>query len=228
MATLQPPDPAPADAPATEFSAGGPSRTSRRSRPGSTSPGSAASDRVVEGLVATLSGLGLDTRVQNAVGRGPHRGGETRMARVRNVVAVLPGHRPHRPAVPHRAPRLGRDRARGRRRRGRRGRRPRDRAGADRGPAAAQRRRGRPHRRRGGVLLRRGGVRGRPPARRRPAAWSSTWRPAAPAARRSCSRRRRATPPSPRRTPPPCRTRWRAASPSRSTGRCRTSPTSAC
>ena len=56
--------------------------------------GSAANDRVVDGLVATLTELGLDTRVQNAVGTWQTEPGETEMARVRNVVAVLPGSDP--------------------------------------------------------------------------------------------------------------------------------------
>jgi len=90
-ATLQPPDPAAADAPATEFSAARAFPHVQEIAAGVHVPGSDASDGVVEGLVATLSGLGLDTRVQNAVGAVRTAAGETRMARVRNVVAVLPG-----------------------------------------------------------------------------------------------------------------------------------------
>ena len=56
--------------------------------------GSEANGRVVDRLVATLTGLGLDTRVQSAVGARQTRSGETRMARVRNIVAVLPGSEP--------------------------------------------------------------------------------------------------------------------------------------
>ncbi len=93
-ATLQPPDPAAADAPATEFSAARAFPHVAEIAAGVHVPGSDASDGVVEGLVATLSGLGLDTRVQNAVGAVRTAAGETRMARVRNVVAVLPGTAP--------------------------------------------------------------------------------------------------------------------------------------
>jgi hypothetical protein len=88
---LQPPAPAPADAPAQDFSA---VRAFEHVRDIATEihvTGSAADDRVVDGLVGTLTDLGLDTRVQNAVGARQTRSGETRMARVRNVVAVLPG-----------------------------------------------------------------------------------------------------------------------------------------
>jgi hypothetical protein len=91
VAALQPPDAAPADAPATEFSAGRAFSHVQQIATEVHVPGSAATDRVVDGLVATLSGLGLDTRVQNAVGAVHTASGETRMARVRNVVAVLPG-----------------------------------------------------------------------------------------------------------------------------------------
>ncbi|HZB19347.1 MAG TPA: M20/M25/M40 family metallo-hydrolase, partial [Blastococcus sp.] len=90
-ATLQPPDPAAADAPATEFSAGRAFPNVEEVAAGVHVPGSDASDGVVEHLVDTLGGLGLDTRVQNAVGAVRTAAGETRMARVRNVVAVLPG-----------------------------------------------------------------------------------------------------------------------------------------
>src|SRR5919107_1626896 len=93
-ATLQPPGPAAADAPATEFSAARAFPHVEEIAAGVHVPGSDASDGVVDGLVATLSGLGLDTRVQNAVGAVRTAAGETRMARVRNVVAVLPGTEP--------------------------------------------------------------------------------------------------------------------------------------
>ncbi len=88
---LRPPDPAPADAAATEFSASRAFLHVQEIASEAHVPGSAASDRVVDGLVGTLSGLGLDTRVQNAVGAVRTAAGETRMARVRNVVGVLPG-----------------------------------------------------------------------------------------------------------------------------------------
>jgi hypothetical protein len=94
VVALRPPDPAPADAPATEFSA---TRAFRHVEDIATDihiTGSEANARVVEQLVATLTGLGLDTRVQNAVGARQTRAGETRMARVRNVVGFLPGSDP--------------------------------------------------------------------------------------------------------------------------------------
>ena len=91
VATLQPPDPAPVDAPATQFSAGRAMTHVHGIATGPHVPGSAATGQVVDDLVATLSGLGLDTRVQHAVGAVRTASGETRMARVRNVVGVLPG-----------------------------------------------------------------------------------------------------------------------------------------
>ena len=93
-ATLQPPEPAAADAPASGFSASRAFPHVEHIAAGVPVPGSDASDSVVEELVATLSGLGLDTRVQNAVGAVRTAAAETRMARVRNVVAVLPGTEP--------------------------------------------------------------------------------------------------------------------------------------
>ncbi|MEE3918658.1 M28 family peptidase [Micromonospora sp. BRA006-A] len=57
--------------------------------------GSAANDRVREHLVATLRGLGLETEVQDAVapeaGQLSGAAGGATLARVRNVVARLPG-----------------------------------------------------------------------------------------------------------------------------------------
>ncbi|MGX5657234.1 M20/M25/M40 family metallo-hydrolase [Geodermatophilus nigrescens] len=88
---LQPPDPAPADAPATAFSAARAGVTVEEIAGEVHLTGSDAHARVVDGLVAQLTALGLDTRVQNAVGTGQAGPGETEMARLRNVVAVLPG-----------------------------------------------------------------------------------------------------------------------------------------
>ncbi|SNR33522.1 M20/M25/M40 family metallo-hydrolase [Blastococcus mobilis] len=93
VAALQPPGPAPADAPATEFSATRALAHVQEIASGVHVPGSAASEGVVDGLVETLTGLGLDTRVQNAVGAVRTASGETRMASVRNVVGYLPGTR---------------------------------------------------------------------------------------------------------------------------------------
>ncbi|UOY02869.1 M20/M25/M40 family metallo-hydrolase [Blastococcus sp. PRF04-17] len=91
VASLQPPDPVSADGPPTEFSAerafGHVERIATRTH----ATGSAANDDVVDGLVSTLTDLGLDTRVQNSVGARASGVGEAHMARVRNVVAVLPG-----------------------------------------------------------------------------------------------------------------------------------------
>ncbi|MGY1607037.1 MULTISPECIES: M28 family peptidase [unclassified Geodermatophilus] len=88
---LQPPDPAPADAPPTSFSAARAAAHVEAVAGEVHVTGSPAQDRVVDGLVATLGGLGLDTRVQNAVGTRVTGPGAADLARVRNVVAVLPG-----------------------------------------------------------------------------------------------------------------------------------------
>jgi hypothetical protein len=94
VVALQPPEPRPADAPATEFSAERAFAHVQQIAAETHVTGSAANDRVVEGLVRTLTDLGLDTRVQNSVGARAYGEGEARMARVRNVVAVLPGTEP--------------------------------------------------------------------------------------------------------------------------------------
>ncbi|MBM7804758.1 hypothetical protein JOD57_000595 [Geodermatophilus bullaregiensis] len=88
---LQPPAPAPADAPATSFSAARAFGHVAEIAAETHVAGSEAHARVVDGLVTTLTGLGLDTRVQNAVGTWQSSPGAAEMARVRNVVAVLPG-----------------------------------------------------------------------------------------------------------------------------------------
>jgi hypothetical protein len=94
VAALQPPSAKPADAPPGEFSAARAFEHVQRIAAQTHVAGSAADSQVVDELVATLSGLGLDTRVQNAVGTGQSAAGATEMARVRNVVAVLPGSDP--------------------------------------------------------------------------------------------------------------------------------------
>jgi hypothetical protein len=91
VAALQPPDPLPLTAPADQFSAARAFEHVQEIAAETHVAGSAANDRVVENLVSTLSELGLDTRVQNAVGTWQSGPGETEMARVRNVVGVLPG-----------------------------------------------------------------------------------------------------------------------------------------
>ena len=91
VAALQPPPPLPADAPVDAFSATRAFGHVQQLAAQTHVAGSDADDQVVEDLVATLSGLGLETRVQNSVGAWDARAGSTDMARVRNVVAVLPG-----------------------------------------------------------------------------------------------------------------------------------------
>ncbi|MCV2491709.1 M28 family peptidase [Geodermatophilus sp. YIM 151500] len=88
---LRPPTPAAADAPADTFSAARAFPHVQAIADDVHVAGSAANDEVVEYLTATLAGLGLDTRVQNAVGTWQAGPGSAEMARVRNVVAVLPG-----------------------------------------------------------------------------------------------------------------------------------------
>ena len=88
---LQPPAPAAADAPEQDFSAGRAFAHVERLATETHVAGSPANDRVVDYLEQTLTGMGLDTRVQNAVGTYQAESGTAEMARVRNVVAVLPG-----------------------------------------------------------------------------------------------------------------------------------------
>ncbi|MCW2636506.1 MAG: rane metallopeptidase [Blastococcus sp.] len=94
VVALQPPAPAGADAPAQEFSAARAYAQVQAIAAETHVAGSEADDRVVDRLVATLTGLGLDTRVQHAVGAWQYGPGHTEMARVQNVVAVLPGSAP--------------------------------------------------------------------------------------------------------------------------------------
>lgn len=88
--SVSPPAPRDKDAPADVFSAGRAYETveqlSRTVHPA----GSAAADRVRTDLVRKLQEYGLHTEVQDAVGGTGDLGGFA-MARVRNVVAVLPG-----------------------------------------------------------------------------------------------------------------------------------------
>ena len=94
IVALQPPAPAPGDAPAQQFSATRAFAHVQDIAGESHVVGSDADQRVVDGLVATLTGLGLDTSVQHAVGATQTPTGTARMAWVRNVVAVLPGSHP--------------------------------------------------------------------------------------------------------------------------------------
>ncbi len=91
VVVLQPPAPAPVDAPATEFSAGRAFEHVQQIAGATHVTGSPANDRVRGYVVDALEGLGLQTRVQDAVGADPGEPGAVEMARVRNVVAVLPG-----------------------------------------------------------------------------------------------------------------------------------------
>ncbi len=88
---LQPPDPAGADAPAGSFSATRAFAHVERIAADVHVTGSAAHERVVDDLVETLTGLGLEPRVQEAVGAWQSGPGVAEMAAARNVVAVLPG-----------------------------------------------------------------------------------------------------------------------------------------
>ncbi|MDX5458914.1 M28 family peptidase [Micromonospora tulbaghiae] len=92
---LSTPAPRPADAPEGEFSA---ARAYRNVEVIAAEPhvaGSAANDRVREHLVGTLRDLGLETEVQDTVapeaGQLSGAAGGATLARVRNVVARLPG-----------------------------------------------------------------------------------------------------------------------------------------
>ncbi|MEU4159609.1 M28 family peptidase [Actinoplanes sp. NPDC026670] len=93
--SVQPPAARPATDPAGEFSA---ERAFQTVSTIATTPhpaGSPANDRVREHLIAALSGLGLSPEVQDVVseqGAGlSSSAGGTGLARVRNVVAVIPG-----------------------------------------------------------------------------------------------------------------------------------------
>jgi hypothetical protein len=94
VASLRPPSPAPDDAPAGEFSASRAFDQVEVVAAETHVAGSGAGARVVDHLVDRLTDLGLDTRVQNAVGAGQWSAGESELSRVRNVVAVLPGSDP--------------------------------------------------------------------------------------------------------------------------------------
>ncbi|WP_083971547.1 M28 family peptidase [Actinoplanes awajinensis] len=93
--SILPPPAIPASAPADEFSA---QRAFSEVRTIAAAPhpaGSAANDRVREHLVETLRGLGLSPEVQDTVstqgGQLSASAGGTGLARVRNVVTLIPG-----------------------------------------------------------------------------------------------------------------------------------------
>jgi hypothetical protein len=91
VAALQPPAPKSADAPVGEFSAARAFAHVQQLGAQTHVAGSKADSQVVDHLVTTLTGLGLDTRVQNAVGTWGVASGATDMARVHNVVGYLKG-----------------------------------------------------------------------------------------------------------------------------------------
>ncbi|MGR6322287.1 M28 family peptidase [Micromonospora soli] len=95
LVDLATPAPRPADAPASEFSA---ARAYQNVKVIAARPhvaGSAANDQVREHVVGVLRGLGLETEVQDTVapeaGQLSGAAGGATLARVRNVVARLPG-----------------------------------------------------------------------------------------------------------------------------------------
>ncbi|MTD15378.1 M28 family peptidase [Nakamurella sp. YIM 132087] len=90
VASVQPPDAEPADAPAAEFSAGRAMAHVERIGTEVHVAGSPAADEVRQYIINTLDGLGLDPVVQDAIGADDALGGFA-MARVQNVVAVIPG-----------------------------------------------------------------------------------------------------------------------------------------
>jgi hypothetical protein len=94
VAAVQPPSAAGAKAPAGDFSATRAFTHVRELATTTHDVGSAADGAVTDALVADLTALGLDTRVQSSVGDWPEGPGATGMASVQNVVAVLPGTHP--------------------------------------------------------------------------------------------------------------------------------------
>ncbi|MFI5911485.1 M28 family peptidase [Dactylosporangium sp. NPDC051541] len=91
IADVQPPAPRPATIAAGEFSAARAFTHVERLGQEVHVTGSPAADRVREYIVATLRGYGLQPEVQDTVGVNAGKFGSGGMARVRNVVAVLPG-----------------------------------------------------------------------------------------------------------------------------------------
>ncbi|HEX8626584.1 MAG TPA: M20/M25/M40 family metallo-hydrolase [Catenuloplanes sp.] len=93
IADIQPPSPRPASAPADVFSAGRAFQHVERVGRETHVAGSPAADRVREYIVETLTGLGLRPQVQDATGLNASRLGQGGVARVRNIIATLPGQR---------------------------------------------------------------------------------------------------------------------------------------
>jgi hypothetical protein len=90
VAAIDPPHPKSADAPAAEFSAGRAMTSIDRIGSQVHVAGSAGATEVRQYILDTLSGLGVQASVQDAVGADDALGGFA-MAHVRNVVAVIPG-----------------------------------------------------------------------------------------------------------------------------------------
>lgn len=91
---VQPPAPRGAQAPAEAFSAARAARHLEQVAAGPHVAGSVANDAVRDYLVGSLDALGWRTEVQDAVGMDPTEPDLPGMARVRNVVALLPGSDP--------------------------------------------------------------------------------------------------------------------------------------
>lgn len=91
IADVQPPTARPASAPPGDFSATRAFAHVERVGQEIHVTGSPAADRVREHITATLTGYGMRPEVQDTVGVNAGKFGDGGMARVRNVVAVLPG-----------------------------------------------------------------------------------------------------------------------------------------
>ncbi len=88
---VQPPAPVGADAPAEQFSAARAYAHVEHIGAQIHVAGSPAAGDVRDYIVATLQGYGLQTQIQDGVGEGDALGATYAMARVRNVIARLPG-----------------------------------------------------------------------------------------------------------------------------------------
>jgi hypothetical protein len=88
---IQPPDPRPASAPTTEFSAERAYAHVTKVGAKVHVAGSPAADEVRQYIVDTLNGYGLRTEAQDGTGVNGGKFGEGSMARVRNVIGVLAG-----------------------------------------------------------------------------------------------------------------------------------------
>ena len=89
--TVLPPSPAPADAPADQFSAGRAFQHVERIGSQVHVAGSPAAADVRDYIVSTLASYGLQPQIQDAVGEDANDGDDFAMAHVHDVVAVLPG-----------------------------------------------------------------------------------------------------------------------------------------